>query len=475
LFITDSNHNRIVITSLDGQLIEIIGSGAMGKQDGSYAEATFDHPQGVALHGETLYITDTENHLLRKVDLKNQVVSTISGIGSQAKDAWPGLDKLRPGDKPPARWVGPPKTTGLNSPWAALVHGKDLYIAMAGPHQIWKMPLDESSIGPYAGNGREDIVDGPLLPKEPYALGFSSFAQPSGLSTDGTSLFVADSEGSSIRAVPFNPKSPVTTVIGTSKLEGGRLFDFGDVDGNKRVAKLQHPLDVAYHDGTIYVADTYNNKIKAVDAKTGEVKTFAGTGKSGKSDSEPSFDEPAGLSFAAGKLYVADTNNSLIRVIDIASGKVSTLTIEGLTPPTVRQKETPPDFAAAPVVELPAVKLKPTDGKVTLQVKLALPAGWKINPLAPAYYYVAETSKAGLIDAAALGKQALAKPAATFDVVLPAKPGETTVTVSMNYYYCQDEAETGLCKVGSVVWKVPITVADDGETSSTVLSHVVPE
>ena len=51
---------------------------------------------------------------------------------------------------------------------------------MAGPHQIWKMPLDEREIGPYAGNGREDIVDGPLLPRVPYDARYSSFAQPSG-------------------------------------------------------------------------------------------------------------------------------------------------------------------------------------------------------------------------------------------------------------------------------------------------------
>ena len=72
----------------------------------------------------------------------------------------------------PARFVGPPLKTALNSPWALRIDGKNLYIAMAGSHQIWKMPLDESEIGPFAGNGREDIVDGPLLPTEPYAARF---------------------------------------------------------------------------------------------------------------------------------------------------------------------------------------------------------------------------------------------------------------------------------------------------------------
>ena len=245
LFIADSNHNRIVVWRLDGTLIEVIGRSAIGRQDGDFRSATFDHPQGMALTGETLYVAGTENHLLRKVDLASQRVTTIAGTGEQSRFGWPGV-VLGPTNEVerslPARFVGPPRTTPLNSPWALWVHEQDLYIAMAGRHQIWKMPLDESEIGPYAGNGREDIVDGPLLPKAPYQMGFSSFAQPSGLASDGTWLYVADSEGSSIRAVPFDSKRKVRTLVGTSHLPQARLFTFGDVDGQGRNVRLQHAL-----------------------------------------------------------------------------------------------------------------------------------------------------------------------------------------------------------------------------------------
>jgi thiol-disulfide isomerase/thioredoxin len=333
LFISDSNHNRLVITTLDGKLLDTVGNGAIGRSDGDFQSATFNHPQGCALIGETLYVADTENHLLRKVDLKTKQVTTIAGTGEQGQ-GWPGIDAIGGRrDMVPDRWVGPSTATALNSPWALWVHKKDLYIAMAGPHQIWKMPLDETEVGPYAGNGREDIVDGPLLPKIPFANGFASFAQPSGLSSDGTWLFVADSEGSSIRAVPFDPRKHVRTVVGSDNLDSGRLFAFGDRDGPRNVAKLQHALEVVYVNGKIYVADTYNHKIKVVDAKSGETKTIAGTEKPGKSDSPAQFHEPAGLSHAKGQLYVADTNNHLLRTLDLASGKVTTLTIEGLTPP----------------------------------------------------------------------------------------------------------------------------------------------
>lgn len=490
LFISDSNHNRIVIASPDGKLIETIGSGAIGKEDGSFASASFDHPQGCALVGDMLYVADTENHLLRKVDLKSKTVTTIAGTGNQARYPWPGLEQLakemaaagREGrDQPglPERWVGKPLETALNSPWALWPHDGALYVAMAGPHQIWKMPLDESEIGPYAGNGREDIVDGPLVPTGDaalqHALGYSSFAQPSGLSSDGEWLFVADSEGSSIRAVPFDPTQKVRTVIGTNDLEHGRLFEFGDVDGEREIAKLQHPLEALYHDGVIYVADTYNNKVKAVDAKTGATKTFVGTGEAGKSDDAPSFDEPAGLAILGDKLYVADTNNSLIRVVDLKSRMVSTLQIEGLAPPTSARKETVPDFSDAMRIKANRRTVKPVDGKITLDVAFDLPPGWKMNPLAPAAYFVAETTDAGMVAETALGKHKFETPTASFRVELPVKSsGETTISVSMNYYYCQ-EKDAGVCKVGSVVFEQPVTISDDAEASSIELRHAITD
>lgn len=279
LFIADSNHNRVVISSLDGKLIDTIGTGAIGHSDGGYAEATFNKPQGMALAGETLYVADTENHMIRRIDLGAKTVTTIVGTGEQGRNAWPGApdDFHGFGAPPPDRYISTtPRQFAISSPWALWIHEGNLYIAMAGPHQIWKMPLDESEIGPFAGNGREDIVDGPLLPPAPYAEGYSSFAQPSGLASDGEWLYVADSEGSSIRAVPFDATKDVKTIVGTSHLEFGRLFEFGHRDGQGEDVLMQHCLGVAYHDGKLYVADTYNDAIKEIDISKRTSKTIAG-------------------------------------------------------------------------------------------------------------------------------------------------------------------------------------------------------
>jgi YVTN family beta-propeller protein len=96
---------------------------------------------------------------------------------------------------------------------------------------------------------------------------------------------------------------------------------------------LQHCIGLTYAGGQIYVTDTYNNKIKVVDPTSGATKTIAGTGKPGKGELPPEFDEPAGIAAAKGTLFVADTNNHQIRTIDLASGKVGTLNISGLSPP----------------------------------------------------------------------------------------------------------------------------------------------
>ena len=106
------------------------------------------------------------------------------------------------------------------------------------------------------------------------------------------------------------------------------LFDFGDVDGVGDEVRLQHPLGVVYDDGQLYVADTYNSKIKLIDPEERESSTFLGGSESGWQDGANAlFDEPGGLSIGDEKLYIADTNNHVIRVADLNSKEVSTLVL----------------------------------------------------------------------------------------------------------------------------------------------------
>jgi len=481
LFIADSSHDRIVVTSLTGKLLDTIGSGQSGLKDGTFATAQFHDPQGMALKDDLLYVADNGNHALRKVNLKTKEVQTIAGTGQQRRGSWPGLD-MNKRDKRgqvvlPERFVERPAGALLNSPWALMIHDSDLFIAMAGPHQIWKMPLDESEIGIYAGNGREDIVNGPLVPDAPYEEGFSSFAQPSGLAADGDWFYVTDSEGSSIRAVPFDPTKSVKTILGTDQLPGGRLFEFGDIDGKYPAARLQHPLGIVKYDGKVYIADTYNNKIKVLDVKDQSVTTLAGTGKAGKSDNPAQFDEPAEVTGAAGKLYVADTNNHLIRVIDLKTKAVSTLAIPGLVPPPEPELESAVEVAAGnKLVELKPAQAQVKDGKLQLQVELKLPAGFKLNPLAPLKYRVEAVGEQSLIAPSALGSfQRVPQPVSPFSISLPtqAAEGQALLKVQVNYFYCS-EGKSGICQVGTVVFQVPVQASPEAAQPQVALSYTIP-
>ena len=144
------------------------------------------------------------------------------------------------------------------------------------------------------------------------------------MTTDGKRIYFADSETSAIRWADFETDGRVGTIIGKG------LFEFGDKDGKASQARLQHPLGVVYHDGLLYVADTYNSGIKVVHPVEFTSKSFAGGGKPGFQDGESSearFNEPGGITRLGKRLYIADTNNHRIRIIELESGVVSTLKI----------------------------------------------------------------------------------------------------------------------------------------------------
>ncbi|HZS79449.1 MAG TPA: NHL domain-containing thioredoxin family protein [Ktedonobacteraceae bacterium] len=304
LAVSDSGHHRMLIMDLTGKIQQVIGTGEVGSCDGSFTEARFQRPQGLALVGDSLYVADTENHLIRRVHLKTQQVETIAGTGEQA-----GMVSTPRS--------GPAREVALSSPWDLACLGNRLFIAMAGTHQLYVYYLDRDMIEPFAGTGHEGLVDGEGSE--------AWFAQPNGLSIQNERvLYVADSETSAVRAVSLLGKPMVTTLVGTG------LFDFGDVDGVGDEALLQHVQGVCVVDALVYLADTYNNRVKVLNPRTREVRSFTGSGIAGLQDGPPGvaqFNEPGGLAAAHGKLYVADTNNNAVRVISLDTGTVSTLPV----------------------------------------------------------------------------------------------------------------------------------------------------
>src|SRR3989338_8506638 len=436
LFISDSNHNRIVIATREGKVIDVAGSGEIGRADGPFNQASFFRPQGMALSasgGETLYVADTENHLIRRLDLQSRTVTTLAGTGRQG-----GFLSLG----------GLGTRAELNSPWDLSLVGDKLYIAMAGSHQVWVMDLANNLVQPFAGSGREGRVDG--------SLEGSAFAQPSGIATDGKRLFVTDSETSSVREINLLTER-VNTIVGLD------LFEFGDVDGQGAMVRLQHPLGVVFHEGLLYVADTYNHKIKLVDPEKKTSRTLLGDGRPGYRDGkEGRFYEPGGLAFGGeghpqigGRLYVADTNNHAIRIMK-SDGKVETLGLTGLKPTEARPAVGVLLLGGKEIKLQPQVLAAGSKGELVIDIRFS--EGYGLSPLAPFLYSVD-------FEGTPTQKEAVEGPGLPLRIPFktPNEAKESPLKISITFYYCREDTQ-GVCLAESVVWHVPLRLEAQGET-----------
>ncbi len=443
LFIADSNHNRILITDWDGNVEAAVGSGVLGAQDGSFEEATFSGPQGMALQrgadgNLTLYVADTNNHLIRALDLKSGTVSTLAGTGKQA--AWRASG-------------GVGTQAALASPWDLQLVESTLYVAMAGPHQIWKLDLDSKAVAPWAGSGKEARIDGNLQS--------AALAQPSGLATDGKELFFADSESSSVRAVDLPETGTSVRTLAGGDPNSGDLFTFGDRDGKRGQTLLQHPLGVAYQNGKLYVADTYNHKIKVVDPKSGQTNTFVGGGRGDKSGTQAQFYEPGGISIAGDKLFVADTNNHTIKVIDLATKSTSTLILKNVPPAQEAEPERkvrPTNPEAGTIALQPVVLAPNTQSELVLDVKL--PTAHKLNEGSPQRVQV-RVEGSGVNLSTTLVKDGDLQLPLRVPVKTGAAGSKGSVVLSASIFYCTSNA--GLCKFKTLRFRAPYEVRAGGQ------------
>ncbi len=284
--LADAGHNQIVLLDDNGADVKRYGSGAAGFGDGTATTATFDHPQGLVGANDALYVADTGNHAIRRIDLKSGAVTTLAGTGQRGATLT--------GTQAAA------KTTTLASPWDLEKKGDKIYFANAGTHQIGVFDLSANTVARLAGSGEENL--------KPGAPADAAFAQPSGLTLapDGNTLYVADAESSAIRAITLSDDS-------TRTLVGAGLFEFGKNDGSFETARLQHPLGVAVDGNRLLVADTYNSRIRTLDLAKKTVSEFDG-GKFTCTDPicYPTR-EPAGILVAnSDRIFLVDTGNQRI-------------------------------------------------------------------------------------------------------------------------------------------------------------------
>ncbi|MCS6904970.1 MAG: redoxin domain-containing protein [Bacteroidia bacterium] len=296
-FISDTSNHRIIECSREGKVLQVIGNGKKGNKDGTFEEATFFAPQGLAWDSarNMLYVADTLNHLIRKVDFSTGNVSTIAGSL---------YHRYIPIKK------GKANEMALHTPLDIFLQGDNLYIAMGGLHQIWVLNLNSNDMYLHCGSGFQQLIDGHSLK--------AALALPNSIFIYNNILFFTEGENSSLR---YLENDQVKTFIGKG------LFEYGDREGPVETAALQYPQALAIHENKVFIADSYNHKIKVLDLEQRIVYTLVGTGKKGNKNASGLTSEiaaPAGLVYCDNALYFTDTHNSCVKRYDFTQDRVDT-------------------------------------------------------------------------------------------------------------------------------------------------------
>ena len=300
--LADSGHHQVVMLDDEGAELHRIGSGTSGFRDSGGDTSAFCQPQGLAATGRYIYVADTGNHAIRRIDLDDFTVCTLAGTGER------GLELGLP---------APGGETALASPWDLELADDTLYFANAGTHQVGQLDLTANTVAVLAGTGGENIVDG--------KAGESLLAQPSALalSADGAMLYFVDSETSAVRALDFNGKNREPAQIKT--LIGIGLFDFGTATGSFEDARLQHPLGLASLGDGLVVADSFNNRLCRLDLAAHRVEEIDIAVPACEDGTCRPLSEPAGVIWDRDtpdrvRLLVSDTNNHRILEVDLDAG-----------------------------------------------------------------------------------------------------------------------------------------------------------
>ncbi len=445
LFIADSGHHRVLITDLEGEISAVIGNGGSGYVDGVWSDAQFKQPQGLALSSDSryLYVADRGNHSIRIVDLSLRTVETLAGTGESTHRIIPG----------------PPSSTPLASPWDVQRVGDQIFVAGAGRHQIWVIDLlangkSATWLDIFAGTGAEGLDDG-------YRMS-ATLSQPSGLALDGSTLWFTDPEASAIRSIDLGESGDLKTLVGNG------LFSWGDSTGEAQATELQHAVGIEVIDGDLYVADTYNHRIKRIGSQTGISESVVGNGLPGFTDGSgetAQLAEPSGLSAAGSLIYIADTNNHQVRVLDTQTGELTTLKLSNQQAAFLLDRTAADETVLFPQITVPK-------GTVQVEVDLLLPPGYKFNEDGT---FVLEVGIKNADRSEVVGRNSYEvqgpRMPQQFELSIEAEPN-LRLQAKATVFYCPAQ-DAKFCLLRQIDLEVPIVVGEVGD-DKIILSHLLP-
>jgi len=284
LYVADSGHHRILECDHGGRVLRQFGSGGPGFIDGPMELSAFNRPQGICLQRDMLYVADSGNHAVRRIQLRTGDIDTVCGAG-------------RPG-KPVGGVITDPRAVALDQPRAVAVSADAMYVATAGDNCIWAYDLGKQELRQLAGSGALGVVDG---------IGtHAQFAQPVGLATVQQMLYVCDGAGSAIRSTNVR-SAQVTTLLGEN------AWNFGNADGARVEARLQQPQAIALDPDSpvLWIADSGNDALRTLRLGGGELATW---------QLPRPLHAPSGLAVADRVVWIADTDAHAVLRLDTQAG-----------------------------------------------------------------------------------------------------------------------------------------------------------
>lgn len=451
IVVADTGHHRIVILDTSGNVKHIVGGPDAGFCDGTFSEAKFHALQGVAFYSPSiLFVADTENHAIREVNLSTGLVKTVVGTGDQGHDRLGG--KL---------WTD----QAISSPWdLCIIKEHVLLIAMAGTHQLWALFLEDTDwwknkkygkgvCAAIAGSGREENRN------NSYPMS-AAFAQPSGLcfAPNLDSVFVADSESSTVRKLQIHD-GQVLSVVGGA-IDPRNLFGFGDIDGKGVEVKLQHPLGVAWSDSNkiVYVADTYNHKVKCIEPISKQCTTLT------DANNKPfKFNEPGGLFVVNDNLYVADTNNHQIIIVNLKTKTSEKLAVH------LQSDLTTSENKVIPVVCEETVNFPQQGGDLNVKISLSLPNGTSLTPGAPSRWNISLPPGYSWLNTVGFGSGDNFRTKQDWNIKVAKLNGvKETVKIDCYVFYCIRD----VCSSKRIAFNVNLNPVDNRSGSETVTCNL---
>ena len=286
LYVADSGHHRVLECDLSGRVLRQFGSGGAGFIDGPMELAAFSRPQGLCIERDTLYIADTGNHAVRRIQLRSGDIDTVVGAGR------PGVPSEGP--------VTDPRMVALDQPRAVSLAAGKLHIATAGDNRVWSFDLGAPAMALLAGSGALAVYDGTREQ--------ASFAEPASLAAVQQLVYVCDAAGSAIRSANVR-SGQVSTLVGQGP------WTHGSDDGARASARLQQPQAIALDPDApvLWIADSGNDSLRSLRLGGGELTTVILPQR---------LHAPCGMAVADGVVWIADTDAHAVLRYDTRDGSL---------------------------------------------------------------------------------------------------------------------------------------------------------